>query len=539
MKKFFDKIFEIVKKIKIKKEIIKLKEKIAQNEFYKEHIDKKKLVLCFYIILFLAIFLGTYKVTTIPNGLHVDEAGMAYDSYCISNYGVDRYLNKLPVYLINFGQGQSVLYTYLESLLIKCVGLSVLSIRLPSIIFGIISIIVSYLLVKNEYGNKFALLFMMIITISPWHIMAYRWGLDCNLLSPMIIISIYLLVNSKNKIQYILAGLSMGLTLYTYALSYIIIPIFLALSTIYMLYTKKIKIINVIIYLIPIILLAIPLLLTCLINLGCLDEIKSFITIPKLPIERMTEIKLSNIINNIQNIKFIFMGDWLEYNAFPAYGTLYLFTIPFCIMGIIIEIKKMIVSIRNKKFSIGSLMLFLALATIICVLLIVDPNINKANAIFISLIFFVCVAIKDTYLNYKKMFWIIYLLYLIEFIFFIKFYFIEYNKVYENQKYFDHELMPVVSYVEEKYNDKEIYIMTQISQPYIYTLLNDKTSPYDYNQTFEEHDDWFKYGKYYFYKKEIDEDAVFIVKENDELINNLEKQKFKFEYINNYTVAYK
>ena len=39
----------------------------------------------------------------VPFGLHVDEAGMAYDAFSFANWGVDRYLNSYPVYLINYG----------------------------------------------------------------------------------------------------------------------------------------------------------------------------------------------------------------------------------------------------------------------------------------------------------------------------------------------------------------------------------------------------------------------------------------------------
>ena len=42
--------------------------------------------------------------------------------------------------------------------------------------------------------------------------------------------------------MYILAGILFGITLYTYTLSYVIIPIFLLLILGYMLYTKKIRI---------------------------------------------------------------------------------------------------------------------------------------------------------------------------------------------------------------------------------------------------------------------------------------------------------
>ena len=71
-------------------------------ENVKKIIVNNKIKILFTIILLIAIFIRIYRVQEIPHGLNVDEAGMAYDAYCLANYGTDRYLNHLPVYLINF-----------------------------------------------------------------------------------------------------------------------------------------------------------------------------------------------------------------------------------------------------------------------------------------------------------------------------------------------------------------------------------------------------------------------------------------------------
>ena len=291
-------------------------------------IKKYKTQILFGIILIIAIFTRLYRIDELPQGVHVDEAGIAYDAYCFANYGVDRYLNKMPVYMINFGLGQSALYTYIDSIFIKMLGLSMLSIRLPSVILGITAIVLSYFMVKKELGEKFALVFMALITICPWHIMASRWGLDCNLLAPMLIISMYLLLRAKGIWGYIAAGISFGLTLYTYALSYIIVPIFLLLTLIFMLYTKRIKFRHIIIMGIPIFLLALPLMLMLLVNNGIIDEIRTpFMTIPKLGAFRGEEIDFANIEENMNFFDKMVTNDGLVYNAFPEFGAIYKFSI--------------------------------------------------------------------------------------------------------------------------------------------------------------------------------------------------------------------
>src|SRR5574344_1611628 len=155
----------------------------------------------FSIILAVAIFLNIYKLDIVPNGVNVDEAGMAYDGYCIANYGTDRNMYKFPVYFVNFGEGQNALYIYLAAILIKFFGITTLS---------ILEVIVAYFLVKDYKGKKMGLLFMLLVTISPWHIMKSRWSLESYLLSPMLLFSVFTLLRAtKNKkiYMYIISGL--------------------------------------------------------------------------------------------------------------------------------------------------------------------------------------------------------------------------------------------------------------------------------------------------------------------------------------------
>ena len=75
------------------------------------------------LLLFLiAVFLRVYRLESLPDVLHIDEAGLGYNAWCLAHYGTDRYLNVRPFYPQNFYGGQSPLYTYLLALLIRTVG---------------------------------------------------------------------------------------------------------------------------------------------------------------------------------------------------------------------------------------------------------------------------------------------------------------------------------------------------------------------------------------------------------------------------------
>ena len=162
---------------------------------WKKPLDKKieKKVDKVYkgIILFLTglfVFLLTFNLGNIPNGLHVDEAGMAYDALNLSRYGVDRFLYQNPVYFINFGGGQNALYTYLASIVIDILGFSVENIRLPAILLSFISAYCFVSMMKKEKGKLSGVITLFLLVCLPFSIMHSRWGLESYLLFPMIII---------------------------------------------------------------------------------------------------------------------------------------------------------------------------------------------------------------------------------------------------------------------------------------------------------------------------------------------------------------
>lgn len=512
-----------------------------------EKIKEKKEIIIFVIILILAIFSRGYKLGSLPTGIHVDEAGMAYDAFCLATNGTDRWLNNFPVYLENFGGGQSALYAYLVAIFVKIFGLNIISIRIPAFLLSIVSIVIVYFTTRKECGIKSAQLVSFLITIMPWHIMASRWGLDCNLLAPMIIISTCLLINAKNVKGYILAGISFGITLYTYALSYLILPVFLILILLYMLYTKRIKFVNLIPLGIPIFLLALPLMLMILVNNGYINEIRGFITIQKLPEYRGAEVSIANIKDNIGFIKTMFTNDGLSYNALPEFGTVYNFSIILIILGGLIELKNFICNIKNRKFELNTVMFLLVGTVLFCTMLTVGPNINKVNAIYIPMMFFIVTAMKLFYKKCKIIFAIFMILFVVFFVRFEHFYFCNYESIYGVEQYFEKDYLEVLEYVNEKYEGREIHVLTSTAEPYIYTLLLSKISPEEFNKGLHEetiNDDLYSYNNYYFRDMNLDGNEVCIVNyvEDNDLYLLLQNVGFiddEFTYDKEYKILYK
>lgn len=522
-----------------------------------EKIEKhhKKILL---FILIIAVLIRLLFIAQAPNGIHEDEAGMAYDAWSISEYGVDRYLNHNPVYLINFGGGQSALYAYLAAFFIKIFGFSVLAIRLPSILLSIITIVLSYLIVKKLKGPRDALLFTFLISICPWHIMQSRWGLDCNLLSSFFAIDLFLLLSSTKAWHYIITGIFVGLTLYTYALSYIMLPFFMLILLIYLLYTKKITIKNILIMAIPILILAFPLLLTQFINFANIGTIDlGFITIPKMPNYRISEIGFKNVLQNLNILRFgnifqlLFGYEYIEVSAFKAFGTMYYVLIPFVLYGLFIASKNVISDIKNKKFSIDTVFLIQFLTVFLFLLFVSNLQVHKLNTLFIPCLYFATIAIiKITSKNRILLITVLSIL-LILFGLFTYYYFTNINE--KMGVTFNNDLIPLVQYINEKdeYKDKLIHIESDAIQQYIYVLLAEKISPYDFFPTMQmvssgpDTYEVIAFGKYSFLQySPINKDTIYVVentncfrqKLTDTLKQNLEKLHFQKEEWNGFSI---
>lgn len=478
----------------------------------------------------------------IPIGINVDEAGIMQDAYCIANYGTDRYGNNNPVYMINYGGGQSALYTYLTAFLINIFGYTITIVRLPALIFSIIYLIFAFLITKDFKNKKIAILVEFIAVIIPWHFMQSRWALDCNLMSAMLLASIYVLLKSKRKLGYALAGILFGISLYTYALSYIIIPIIILLLVGYMLYIKKIKILDIVCLFIPLIIIAIPLLLNILVNMGFIQEIKlSWISVLKLYVFRINEVNLNQIGHNfIQMFKCMFLFDNNDFNAFPVFGTLYYISIPIAIFGAYKSIIMMINSIKKKELGLDIVMFINFIAVFICGI-IIEPSVYRINPIFISLIYYIALGIDFISKDKKYIFYGLITVYILFFIAFLTYYFGIYGK--ENTNFsFNKTTIEVVQYIEdeEKFDGKLINIRTNAIQPYIYTLIANKKSPEEFAKNRIMHSAVYSYGRYVFYNNIIDENIVYVLENCEGFKRDLIEKGYQVEnFSNDICILYK
>lgn len=456
---------------------------------------KNKRIYYIGLSLVFCVFLVTrlWRIDMIPFGLHYDEAGMAYDAWCLSQYGVDRYLNSWPLYLTNYGGGQSILYAYLCAALFRIFGYHVLLVRLPAIVFSALAYVFGIKIVEKMYPGKYipAIAAGILLTICPALILQGRLGIDCFLMlgASTVFLYLFLCAVETNRIGYYVgAGLAGGLVLYTYALTYFVLPLFLAASLLYVIRVRKFSLRGWLVMAVPVALLAFPLIWIQIINIFDLPEMKlGCFTLTKLNVYRVSEFSGFSFSKFISMLQMIFVGNELAYTAAPGYPNFYILTIPLFCIGLCNLLARVWRSIRKREHDGGTYVIFWFL-----IVFLLFCNL-KPIGYRISGIYFVVIAIAvcglQSLLQFleKKVVWkaaptvglaALAGIYLIGFVRFGNYYYMgAYTAETTPLAHFDILVTDGIEYLEAhpEYQNQGTYM----AEPVVYYMLGTLTSPYD------------------------------------------------------------
>ena len=375
-------------------------------------IDKYYFV---FLMLIFAVFLLSrlLKLESFPNGLHVDELAVAVDAKSILLNGTDRWGYRFPAYFYDYGNGQNALYVYIEAFMLMFLPSTIFVLRLQAVIWGALAFFAMYGICYEITEKKgYSLIGPVLVTTLPMYIMSERWALEAYLFLPVAVITMYFLIRAvkyQKWPDWMLAGIFMGTSLYTYAVSYMAWPIFLILAFIYLIILKKIKVKNCVAFVIPLGILGFPLVLYQLVNFRIIEPLHFLMTdyIP-LPYSRGEEMSISNVIRNLKYFKELFLGgDELTYNAFPEFGTIYMFLIPLVIAGFVICIKETAESIRKREFTPLALILFFWFGGTVFMLVVKGPNVNRVNELFLPFALFIFIAVYRLFAkNFLSLAWL-------------------------------------------------------------------------------------------------------------------------------------
>lgn len=182
-------------------------------------------------IVLAGFFFRFYSLGEIPPGLHRDEASSGYNAYLLLNTGRDEHEQLLPLVFKAFGDWKRPINIYLTALSVYFFGLNEFATRAPIAFFGVLSILVIFLLTKEFFDEKIALTTAFIFTISPWHIFMSRTGLGWNIIGLFLTLTAlyFYFKKKKNVYDLSLSAVFFGLSLFSYASNQIFTPLLLFL----------------------------------------------------------------------------------------------------------------------------------------------------------------------------------------------------------------------------------------------------------------------------------------------------------------------
>ncbi len=384
------------------------------------------------LVAIVAVFVRVYKFGAVPGGFNQDGAMAAVDGKALADYATDRYGMYMPVHLTAWGYGQmSSLLSYLIALFVKFFGLSPITARLPLLLTSIAALVCLYLFVKDTFGKNAALAVAFFAAINPWHILQSRWTLDCNLYPQFFMMGIYFLNKGLNKrIHLVISMIMFGLCMYCYGISIYTMPVFLLATSIYLAVTKKIKMKDIFLAAGVYLLIAWPFILTMAINFFKIDTITlPFCTIPYFKDSvRSNDIlffskdffgQLGQNFTSLMNTTLLQKKD-LPWNDIEGFGTMYLFSIPFVILGVVTLFKE------YRKNTGAALALIFLFTGIWCGLTTNGVNINRINIVYFPMIIMAGIGIFTAIKTMRYLNWGVMAVYAISFVMFLTTYFTSY-----------------------------------------------------------------------------------------------------------------
>ncbi len=206
---------------------------LCYNDDMKNHSGSE--ILIFILIVATAIFFRFYHLEQAPPGLYPDEA-MNGSNALIANATGD--------YKIFYPEntGREGLFINIEAISIKWFGIHPWALRGVSAMFGVLTVIGLYFLVRELFDRHIAALSSFLMAISFWHVNFSRIGFRAIMVPFVLVYAFYFLWRGLRRgtlTDFFWAGIFGGMGFYTY-LSYRIAPLIAIIVFInYWWYLKK------------------------------------------------------------------------------------------------------------------------------------------------------------------------------------------------------------------------------------------------------------------------------------------------------------
>jgi 4-amino-4-deoxy-L-arabinose transferase-like glycosyltransferase len=220
----------------------------------------KKVLVVISLVVFLGSMIRFRDITTNPPNLNTDEAAIGYNAYSILRTGRDEYGQFLPLAFRSFDDYKPPLYIYLTVPSVAVFGLNEFAVRFPSAFLGVLAVVITGFLTKRLLGNwTVGLLASFLLAISPWHVQFTRTAYETGSNAFFTSLGLLLFLKGLEKKWFLVgAGIIFGLQTYLYQASKVFVP--LLIISIFIIYFRRINWRQIFLFIIPFILLLVPLI---------------------------------------------------------------------------------------------------------------------------------------------------------------------------------------------------------------------------------------------------------------------------------------
>ena len=507
----------------------------------------KKIILLLTLIIILASGLRLWQLGKVPSSPDWDEVALGYNAYSIMETGRDEYGKLFPIIMRSFDDYKPAFYVYLIIPLIYIFDLSVFAVRLPSAIFGILTILAVFFLVKELFKRDYvALLTSFVLAISPWHIQFSRVAFESNVGASLNVFAILFFLKSfKKPWLLVLSALAMGLSMHVYQSEKVFVPL-LCIALIYIFRDRFFSINKkyILVFFLILALIALPLIHFTLTNKEALARAKGVSIFSdstlvasnaqKLIRDRENNDIIGFILDNRRiefaknvvagylshfDLNWLFItGDLARHHA-PNMGLMYLWELPFLLIGIYQLSFGGLSKNIDKRIRIFLFTWFLLVPLPASITSGVPHAVRALNFIPIIQIFVACgIFTMIAFLIRTKNIYVKFLLpsfisvfAIFNFFYYLNQYFVQQN-YYTSQdwQYGYEKTISSLSSIENKYNKIVVSNKAPMDQSYMFFLFYLKYSPSLYQNETQDVSGGFrenhKFGKYEFRPIEWDKE---------------------------------
>ncbi len=189
------------------------------------------------VILCLAFILRFYKLGQVPVSLEWDEVALGYDAYSILHTGKDQFGKLFPLTFRSLDDYKPPIYEYATVPSVAIFGLNEFGVRFPSALFGTLTVFLTFLLVKmifeqspqlKKRADSIALISAFLLSVSPWHLQFSRAAFEVNISVFITVFAVTaFLAGLKNHKYFILSSILFGLDLFSYHSTRVVSPLLL------------------------------------------------------------------------------------------------------------------------------------------------------------------------------------------------------------------------------------------------------------------------------------------------------------------------